>query len=200
MGGVAMNKAMLSTVVMMACILVSVGGCSEKPPILADGGFEPQTELQRSPTDWYATELPHTKEFVSFEWDAQVVHAGNRSVSIAIAPSHPDEKIAYNWTKVVGGCREGKTYELSGWIRAKSLSESAWICVQCWNDSKKKMLGFTTTQKDYPVTGTSDWTRVGTRFTVPEGTAEVRIRAGISTPDNRGGQVWFDDLQVRELD
>jgi hypothetical protein len=47
--------------------------------------------------------------------------------------------------------------------------------------------------------GTSDWRQVGTVFTVPPGTAEVTIRAGICTPENRGGRVWFDDLAVREV-
>lgn len=61
------------------------------------------------------------------------------------------------------------------------------------------MLGFATTQKDHPITGTSDWTQVGTVFTVPAGTGEVRIRAGIATPENNGGQAWFDDLRVHEL-
>ena len=60
------------------------------------------------------------------------------------------------------------------------------------------MLGFATTQRDYPVSGTSDWTKVRTAFTVPEGTAEVRIRAGIAVPENIGGKVWFDDIDIRE--
>jgi hypothetical protein len=47
--------------------------------------------------------------------------------------------------------------------------------------------------------GTSDWRQVGTVFTLPPGTAEVTIRAGICTPENRGGRVWFDDLAVREV-
>jgi hypothetical protein len=194
-----MNKGMLILVAMVACILMSVGGCSTKPDLLVNGGFEPQSALQKSIGDWYATELPRTKEFVSFEWDDQVVHTGKRSVSIAIAISHPDEVIAYNWTKAVPACQIGKSYELSGWIRTENLSDPAWIIVQFWNDAKNEMLGFATTKKDYPIMGTSDWTQVGTVFPVPAGTAEVRIRAGIAAPENRGGRVWFDDLRVHEL-
>ena len=194
-----MSKGMLILVAMEVCLLMYVGGCSTTPDLLANGGFEAHTELQRSPADWYATELPHTREFVSFEWDDQVVHTGKRSVSIAIVSSHPDEVIAYNWTKVVPACQVGNSYELSGWVRAENLSAPAWIVVQCWNDAKSEMLGFTTTQKDHPIMGTSDWTQVGIVFTVPAGTAAVRIRAGIATPENRGGRVWFDDLRVREL-
>lgn len=191
-----MNKA---TLILVACILMSTVGCSTKPHLLANGGFEPQSALEKRPGDWYATELPHTKEFVSFEWDERVVHTGKRSVSIAIASSHPDEVIAYNWTKAVPACQVGKSYELSGWVRAENLSGPAWIVVQCWNDAKDEMLGFATTQKDHPIMGTSDWTQVKTVFTVPAGTEEVIIRAGIATPENRGGRVWFDDLRVGEL-
>jgi hypothetical protein len=143
--------------------------------------------------------LPHTKEFVTFKWDDDVVHSGKCSVSIAIAASHPDEAIHYNWTKVVPACQVGKSYELSGWVRAENLTSPAFIVAQCWDGAKSKMLGFATTQRDYPVTGTSDWTQVATVFTVPDGTGEVRIRAGMSAPENRGGRVWFDDIRVREL-
>jgi len=195
-----MNKIVLTLMAVVACIAMSVGGCGETPTLLTNGGFEPQSELQKSPADWYATEVPRTKEYVTFEWDDQVVHSGKRSVSIAIDESHPDgQVIAYNWTKTVPGCQEGKSYELSGWVRTENMTGPAWIVAQCWNEAKNEMLGFATTQKDYPITGTSDWTQVGTVFTVPAGTAEVRIRAGVAAPENNGGRAWFDDLSVREV-
>jgi hypothetical protein len=185
--------------ILVVCVLMSVGGCATTSNFLANGDFELQMEQQKSPTDWYATVVPDTKDFVSFKWDDQVAHAGKRSVSIAIAPSHPDKRIAYNWTRTVPGCNAGGSYELSGWVKTENLHGPAWICIQLWNNAKSKMLGFATTQQDYPITGTSDWTKVRTVFTVPAGTAEVRIRAGIASPENNGGQAWFDDLRVREL-
>jgi len=186
-------------VVAAACILMVAGGCGSEKNLLETGGFEQRSELQKSPGDWFATVVPETKDFVSFEWDDAVAHTGERSVSIAIDHAHPDDVIHYNWTKVVPGCMAGATYELIGWVKTEDLSGPAWIIVQCWNDARDEMLGYAGTQRDYPVTGTSDWTRVGTVFTVPDGTAEVRIRAGIAAPENRGGRVWFDDLVVREL-
>ena len=195
-----MSKKSLIVIAFVVAVVV-IGGCGSKPSeLLVGGSFEPQSTFQKTPDDWYPTVLPHTKEFVDFEWDDQVAYAGNRSVSIAIDLSHPDEVIAYNWTKTIPGCEEGETYELSGWIKAEDLNGPAWICIQSWDEAKSKMLGFDTTQKDYPITGTTDWTQVGTVFTVPAGTAEVRIRAGIATPDNRGGRAWFDGLSVRHLD
>jgi len=181
--------------------VVVAGGCGSKPSeLLVGGSFESQSTFQKTPSDWFPTIVPRTKEFVDFEWDDQVAYDGNRSVSIAIDLAHPEDQIAYNWTKTITGYEEGKTYELSGWVKAEKLNGPVWICIQCWDEAKTKMLGFNTTQGDYPITGTTDWTQVGTVFTVPAGTAEVRIRAGIATPDNRGGRAWFDGLSVRPLD
>ena len=195
-----MSRRSLIVIAIVGATVVATGGCSKPPELLFSDGYEMQSEFQRTPGDWFPTVVPRNKEFVDFEWDDQVAYAGNRSVSIAIDPSHPDEKIAYNWTKAIDGCEESKSYELSCWIKTENLNGPAWVCIQCWDKTKSEMLGFATTQRDHPITGTKDWTQVGTVFTVPVGTAEVRIRAGIATPDNRGGHVWFDGLQIRQLD
>jgi hypothetical protein len=69
---------------------------------------------------------------------------------------------------------------------------------QFWNEEGKegKMIGGETTQWAFPVKGTTDWTRVSTRLTVPEGTGVVRIRAGLSSQKNQGAKAWFDDLSL----
>lgn len=197
---VAVSRRSLIVIAIVGAAVAAIGGCSEPSELLVGGGFESQSTFEKTPGDWYPTVVPHTKEYVDFEWDDEVAYSGDRSVSITIAPSHPDERIAYNWTKTIDGCEVGTTYELSGWVKAEDLSGPAWICIQCWDEAKSKMLGFDTTQADYPITGTVDWTQVGTVFTVPTGTAEVRIRAGLATPENSGGRVWFDGLSVRQLD
>jgi hypothetical protein len=186
--------------VAVVSVVLALGGCAGQHELLNYGGFEQKSNFQKTPGDWYPTIMPATQDFVDFEWDDQVAYSGNRSVSIAIDPAHPEDEIAYNWTKAVAGCEEGRTYELSGWVKAENLNGPAWICVQCWDDTFSDMLAFATTQKDWPITGTLDWAQVGTVFTVPAGTAEVRIRAGIASPDNRGGRVWFDGLSVRLLE
>lgn len=58
------------------------------------------------------------------------------------------------------------------------------------------MVGFETTQSDYQIKGTSDWTFARTAITVPEGTSMVRVRIGIGSLDNQGGKVWFDDIKI----
>jgi hypothetical protein len=185
--------------VLVVGILVCVGGCSSGPDLVANGDFELQATSDNKPEGWSEAYLSHTKDLVKFSWDDQVAHAGARSISIAIDAGHPDEVVNYNWTKAVPSCEVGKRYELTGWVRAENLNATAWIVIQCWNEAMDDLVALINTYENNPVTGTSDWTEVRTTFTVPEGTAEVRIRAGIATPENRGGRVWFDDISIREL-
>jgi len=178
------------------CLLLVA--CGPPGPGLTTGGdFEPVSEFEGVPDGWSATWVPATADYVDFTWDSEVAHGGDRSISIAIASDHPEQPVAYNWTRTVRGWEVGQTYELTGWIRAENLTETAWIVVQFWNLEYEEMVGFATTQGDHPVRGTRDWTKVGQVFEIPRETDEVRIRAGIAAPDNRGGQVWFDDIQVR---
>jgi hypothetical protein len=184
----------------VVCSLLVTAGCGAKRSLLANGGFERQGSQTMTPADWTPTVVPKTKEFVRFEWDDAVAHSGDRSVSIAISPDHPDDVIHYNWVRSIPGCEAGMSYELTGWIKTENMTGSAWIVVQCWNDARDKMLVISNTAKDHPVKGTSDWTRVKLAFTVPEGTGEVLVRAGVAAPENRSGRAWFDDLRVREID
>jgi hypothetical protein len=174
-------------------------GCGGRAPgLVTEGDFEPLSEFEGVPSGWSATSVPHTADFVDFVWDREVAHSGERSISIAISEDHPDEPIAYNWTRVVNGWEIGQAYELSGWIRTDMLAETAWIVVQFWNLEYGEMVDFASTQSDHQLRGTNDWTRVHEEFEVPYGTEQVRIRAGIAAPDNRGGRVWFDGIAIRK--
>jgi len=195
-----MNKTMWVLAAGVACAQWVTAGCGPKQSLLANGGFERNEAQQMTPADWTPTVVQKTKEFVRFEWDDEVVHEGHRSVSIAIAPDHPDDVIHYNWVRSIPGCEAGKSYELTGWIKTENMTGPAWIVVQCWNDARDKMLAISNTAKDYPVKGTSDWTRVKLAIAVPDETSEVLVRAGVAAPENRGGRAWFDDIRVRELD
>lgn len=193
-----MKKPMWILASTVACLLLVTAGCGAKRSLLANGGFEGQGSQTMTPADWSPTVVQKTKEFVRFEWDDEVAHGGDRSVSIAISPDHPDDVIHYNWVRSIPGCEKGKSYELTGWVKTENMAGPAWVVVQCWNSARDKMLAISNTAKDYPVKGTSDWTRVKLTFTVPEGTGEVLVRAGVAAPENRGGRAWFDDLRVGE--
>ena len=177
-------------------ILISIFGCqntSEQNNFNSD--FEVNPEQYGNPNAWFATRIPQTKEYVHFAWDSTEHHSGSYSVSIAIDSTHSQDLIAYNWTRTFADFIIDKQYSISGWIKTMNLNETAWIVVQCWN-AEKKMIGFATTQNSHPVQGTTDWTLVKTDFTVPDGTKEVRIRAGIASLKNNGGKVWFDDIKI----
>ena len=193
------TKQTISLMVILL-LLLTFASCAKKSTPIAEidlnGGFEEKAPYKEEPNGWYATRLPETVNDVAFAWEDGVAHGGQRSVSIAIKESHPEDTIAYNWTRTVEGYEVGGTYEISGWVKTEDLSGPAFVVVQCWDKERKEMLGFATTQQDYPLTGTTDWTLVKTTFTVPEGTEEVRLRAGIAAPENIGGKVWFDDIHI----
>lgn len=164
--------------------------------LVMNGGFE---GVDGKPNGWYPTQIPCSRDHVVFAVNQEEKHSGERSVSIAIRETHPDCRVCYNWTQVVEGYQTGATYELSGWIKTKDLKETAWIVAQCWDEKKTRLLNMGTTQKSHPILGSSDWTLAKATFRIPEGTGEVRIRAGISTPINRGGKVWFDDFSLKKI-
>ena len=173
----------------------------DSPQVLKNGGFETRAADHAGPYAWSFTQAPQTEGLVACAWDDRVFHSGARSVSISIEESHPDKQIDYNWNQAVTEFDPGETYEVTGWIRAYNLDASPVIVVQCWDSTFTKMLGFATTQRDYEVTGTTEWTQVKATISVPAETGRVMLLAGVRAPDNRGGRVWFDDIQItREKD
>ena len=179
-------------------VLIMFGCQSNSGPNIINGDFEAAPEQYGNPNSWFATRVPQTKEYVNFAWDSKEHHSGSYSVSIAIDSTHPQDEIAYNWTCTLTDFIIDKQYLISGWIKTRNLNQTAWIVVQCLN-AEKKMIGYATTQRDYQIKGINDWTLAKTNFTVPEGTKEVRIRMGISSPKNNGGEVWFDDIKFEEV-
>jgi hypothetical protein len=164
--------------------------------LLANGGFEQTQGFSDDPEAWFATRLPQTVGHFLMSASSSVFHGGQRSVCVAIGDRHPELKVFYNWTALAKGWQVGETYELSGWIKVENAQRPAVILAQCWSEDGRLIRGGATTQFAFPVTGTTDWTRVSTLLTVPEGTSSVRIRAGLSSQDNPRAKAWFDDLSL----
>jgi hypothetical protein len=189
--------------VMIALVAGAAAMTQAIPPetvFLESTGFESLSPLQKTPAGWHATEIEHTGKYVDFIWDSTTSYGGRMSVSIRIAEDHPDEVIAYNWHTTMMNWKPGIPYELSCMVKGAGLRETPWVCVQGWDESMSQMLYFATTQKDHKITGLFDWRRIGTVFTIPEATHRVIIRAGIAAPGDNGGQVWFDELQIQEIE
>lgn len=161
-----------------------------------NGGFENSVNNYDQTIGWSPAFLPNTADYVNFIWGSDNKHSGQYSVSIYIKEDHPrKDTVAYNWTKPFKPFKEDQTYLLKGWIKTLNLKQPPFIVVQCW-DSKSNMIGFNTSQNNYPFTGTNDWTEVRVEFTPPQNTNEVRLRLGIVAPFNNGGKVWFDDISI----
>lgn len=192
-----MKLLVIFKILLIAISILFISSCN-KPEIQIDinGSFETQSENNTEVDGWYATRVPETKEYYKFNWDNNISHSGDYSVSIFIDGNHPNKKIVYNWNRFVKGLKTKENYVLQGWIKTKNLDGTAFIVLQCLKWETKEIIEFFTTTKEYTVTGTSDWTFVKTSFEVPEEADLVRILAGIGAPDNGGAKTWFDDIQI----
>lgn len=163
--------------------------------ILLNGGFE-ETE-SGFPTGWAITLLPQTADFVTFDIDRSVFHKGKRSVSLQLNANHPDNQpIFYNWLQIITDFEPRATYTLRGYIKTENVKVTPVVVIQCWDQNFSQMIGFSTTESLFSITGTKDWTKVQTGIIVPSGTAYIVIRAVLGAPANNGGKVWFDDLKL----
>lgn len=164
--------------------------------LLPNGGFEELEEKTGDPQSWFGTRVMPAAGHFLLSVSPSIAHGGQRSAAVAIGDKHPDLQIAYNWTADAQGWQPGETYELSGWIKVENAERSAVIMAQFLNEGGMRILGGATTEKTCPITGTAEWTRVSTRFVVPEGTRVLRIRAGLPSKGNLGAKAWFDDLSL----
>jgi hypothetical protein len=175
------------------------GGSETTPNVVSNGGFEVGGDVANVPANWKTVRASKVKGFFLFEWDDDVFHTGGKSVSIIVRDNHPDVQVYYSWYQAPLSCTPGKSYEVSGWAKAKDVTESASIVVQCWDRGMKKILNLANTYPQYEVVGTTDWVRVSAVFEVPEDTWRVVILAGIPGHSNPGGRVWFDDIVIGQV-
>jgi len=158
-----------------------------------NGGFESDYDGE-NPDGWFANDLPQTKKYAELSIDNSTAHTGDQSILISISNNHPANKTFYNWIRRVDSIKEEGIYELQGWIKTEGIKNSPFIDVQCWNNTK--MIGTASTSQNYSITGTKNWQHVKTIFSVPKGTSKILIRAGITSTENKGGKVWFDDIKI----
>ncbi|MEW6506735.1 MAG: hypothetical protein AB1432_03200 [Bacteroidota bacterium] len=202
----ALNKIISwSTVfvfIVLSTLLVITVSCSGSVPSLNDyinGGFEEKDTGSPDPDGWFPNRLPGLNNYAKFEHEAKTVRSGKRSISIAITKSPTGKSAIYNWVRIIDGLKAKDIYELNGWIKTRKITTSPFIEIQFWNKKQDLLIAKVSTLIRYSITGTSDWRNVKTTFTVPETTTRVLIIAGISSSNNAGGKVWFDDIQLKKL-
>lgn len=173
------------------------------PPGL-NGDFESKAAEWDGPAGWFPSRVTQTAGSTTLSWDDQVYHGGKRSVAVEIGDAHPDIRVIYEWSRHLPDYEVGATYEVRGWIKCENVQEAVGLTVQCWDkpasSTFRTVLRAATTHDNYPTKGTTEWTEVMTRLTIPEGTNVVDLRLRLKCPDNIGAKVWFDDITVRKTE
>lgn len=184
------------TVVAVALILVVPAFAH----ILPDGGMEQPSSRGDGPEHW-APVPPESSEVFEgrLAWADDVAHGGDRSLCIAVDRADSSDGMNYNWKTTTSLCEAGRTYALSAWVKTSDLSSTVALMAQCLGQDPGQPLAFATTQGRYRPAGTTDWTRIWTRFTVPDGTVSVLIRAINAAANGEGGTAWFDDVELQEI-
>jgi hypothetical protein len=202
----ALNKKICRSIFFVLIVLsipiVLTVSCGGSVPSLNDyinGGFEEKETCNQDPDGWFPNRLPGLNNLAKFEHEEEIVRSGKRSISISIAKSQPGKSVIYNWVRIIDGLKTKNIYELNGWIKTRKITTSPFIEIQFWNKKQNLLIAKVSTLNHYSIAGTSDWHNVKTIFTVPEATTRALIIAGISSSNNAGGKVWFDDIQLKKL-
>jgi hypothetical protein len=188
------SAAALSVLALLLPLATSVPA-AEAPAIAGD--FEQAAADGSGPIGWRAVPPPSAADLrAELTWAEGAAHGGDHAVAIRLDPAVDGGETAYNWTTRVTDVEPGVTYALSGWMKCEDLTSTAALVLQCWSEGGDEMLAFATTEGDYRLTGTRDWTRAWTAITVPAETAHLTIRAVNAAAPGKGGAVWFDDLAL----
>ncbi len=140
------------------------------------------------PPDWETT---GERDGLLFEGSALEGHA--RPGSLSIRNGDAKDRDPHNWTQAFdprSALELPAELELSASVKTAGFASGseATVMIQCWKGQEMLNTGrLPETFQDRP------WTRKSARFTVPEGTDSVRVRAYLVG----SGQVWFDDLELR---
>lgn len=152
--------------------------------IIYNSGFEDGAD---SPEYWVKASIP--VDNLTMTIDNEVVHSGNRSVSINNTHIY-DEIVSNNWYQTAGVVPKNQRIELSGWIKTLD-AESVVMVIRC-EDKNDELVGFATTQTKLEINGTNEWMKHTTSLIVPSDTEQIRVLLALTGT----GQVWFDDVTL----
>jgi len=153
----------------------------------AEGGEAPKSWALESP--WFAK--PKEKGLSPASLDKAMVHGGMRAICLT-----GEGNRGILWQTVSKGFKPGDRIEVSGYAKLRNLDRGlAWLRIEF--KQKAKCLGAIATHSARYQRGTSEWQFLRTQGTVPEGTSLLHVFLYTGEPNT--GQVWFDDVEVRNL-
>jgi len=120
---------------------------------------------------------------VQSEWSRDA--GRNASGGIHLRSEKGGEQATWIWRYVIKEMPTDKALRVSGWVKGKGVESLAAICVQGWDEERKKIVAFATTASTKPLTGDFDWTRIETWFTRSAETRQVS-RAHFHQRQRRG--------------
>ena len=154
---------------------------------VVEGEEAPKAWALKSP--WYAK--PKEKGLSPASLDKTIVHGGTRAICLT-----GEGNRGILWQIVSEGFRPGDRIELSGYAKLRDLNRGlAWLRIEFKQEGK--YLGAMATHSERYQRGTSTWQFLKTQGTVPEGATLLQVFLSTSEPNT--GQVWFDDVDVRNL-
>ena len=183
--------------IFVLAVLMTVGS---GPLEIPNGQFEQSVENTGLPSSWSFTSIPSKQHLVRYR--TKVIDEGDRSskaLAIHVVADHPDEKVAYNAHQDLKGLAVGKTYRVSAKMTTSGLTKAPMIVLQCLNGNGDKYLGFARSEERRLTGDITAWERFETDITIPDNTAIVRLRIGISAKGNAGGTVVIDDVEIAEV-
>lgn len=182
--------ASLGRVVLSALALfASAAAASERGNLLSNGGAEELSDSRQLPAGWFAASIaaPELRMFIDDR------HSRAGKASLAIANQHEyDQTVCNNWAQNIHAVPKGHRVRLAGYVRTDD-AEAVNICVQCWADEGKRMVGFATT----PIyRGTNGWTLAqAPDMVVPPETTRMIVRAVLTGK----GIAYFDDVSLESV-
>ena len=167
----------------LICLLFLTGACAAATisrNVVTNGGFE-------SGLNGWRTLWTRQSGAGSVGLDRQVFRSGNASARIEHTGTN-------DWSfepELRVPVKTGDILELAAWVRVQG-SGTVTLCVSTWDDRGQNV---SWSYGERSLHGNKDWTRLRTRFVVPEGVAQIQPRLIGYGPTT----VWVDDYSLVQL-
>lgn len=164
--------------------------------LVYNGDFEDHSLMKQVPVRWFKPRSHTFHDQKIYNWDNEIFHSANHSISIEIPKAHQEIPVSYYWAQTLNNFQPGQKYKLRAWVKTKNLTRSAWIKIMFPDIFHHSFVLSASTLSSSRLTGTNDWKEIVLIFKIPPGTRRVLLKTGVDALSNQGGKVWFDDIQI----